>query len=51
MVILMLTFQRLDYFLISDALKDQVEESEIHTEMHGASDHVPLTLKLSSKKA
>ena len=36
---------RIDYFIVSDALKDQLESASIHQEIFG-SDHCPVELKL-----
>ncbi len=36
---------RIDYFLVSDALEDRLEDAEIHMEIMG-SDHCPIVLKL-----
>ena len=36
---------RIDYFLISDRLKDRMEDARIHTEILG-SDHCPIELIL-----
>jgi len=40
---------RIDYFLVSDALKDRIEESSIHPEVMG-SDHCPIEIILSNLK-
>ncbi len=37
---------RIDYFLISDRLKDKLEDAKIHTEIEG-SDHCPVETTLS----
>ena len=37
---------RIDYFLISDRLKDKLEDAKIHTEIEG-SDHCPVEVTLS----
>jgi exodeoxyribonuclease-3 len=37
---------RIDYFLVSTKLKDQINEAEIHTDIHG-SDHCPVSIQLS----
>lgn len=37
---------RIDYFLVSDRLKDQIETASIHSEIYG-SDHCPVELQLS----
>ena len=36
---------RIDYFLISDRLRDRLHEASIHTEIYG-SDHCPVELVL-----
>lgn len=36
---------RIDYFLVSDRLRDQLEEAKIHTEVYG-SDHCPVEVDL-----
>lgn len=36
---------RIDYFLVSDRLKDQIEGASIHTEIYG-SDHCPVELEM-----
>lgn len=36
---------RIDYFLVSEALKDKIKEAEIHTEIMG-SDHCPVELQI-----
>lgn len=36
---------RIDYFLVSDDLRDQIRSAEIHTDIFG-SDHCPVALKL-----
>lgn len=36
---------RIDYFLVSDALKDRIESTDIHNEIYG-SDHCPVELVL-----
>ena len=40
---------RIDYFLVSDVLKDRIEESSIHPEVMG-SDHCPIEIVLSNFK-
>ncbi|MDF2633076.1 MAG: Exodeoxyribonuclease [Caproiciproducens sp.] len=40
---------RIDYFLVSDGLKDKIEESCIHPEIMG-SDHCPIEIVLSNLK-
>jgi len=40
---------RIDYFLVSDGLKDKIEESSIHPEVMG-SDHCPIEIVLSNLK-
>ena len=40
---------RIDYFLVSDVLKDRIEESSIHPEVMG-SDHCPIEIILSNLK-
>jgi len=37
---------RIDYFLISDSLKDNLESAEIYDEVHG-SDHCPLEIEIN----
>ncbi|MBQ7563550.1 MAG: exodeoxyribonuclease III [Lachnospiraceae bacterium] len=37
---------RIDYFLVSESLKDRIREARIHTEVFG-SDHCPVELELS----
>lgn len=37
---------RIDYFVVSDRLRDRLEEAEIRTEIHG-SDHCPVELVLA----
>ena len=37
---------RIDYFLISEALKDKLEDAKIHTQIMG-SDHCPVELDLN----
>lgn len=37
---------RIDYFLVSDRIKDQIESAEIHTEIMG-SDHCPVEVDLN----
>lgn len=37
---------RIDYFLVSTALADQIEKAEIHTDITG-SDHCPISLELN----
>lgn len=41
---------RLDYFVVTPDLMDQVVSSEIRHEGWGASDHVPLVLTLKENK-
>ena len=36
---------RIDYFIVSDALKDKVKEADIHTQILG-SDHCPVSLEI-----
>ena len=36
---------RIDYFLVSEELKDRLEDAKIHTEVTG-SDHCPVELDL-----
>lgn len=36
---------RIDYFIVSEQLKDQIEEVDIHSNIYG-SDHCPILLKL-----
>jgi len=36
---------RIDYFLVSSALKEKLEYAEIHTDIHG-SDHCPVSIQL-----
>lgn len=38
---------RIDYFIVSDQLKNQIEEAEIHHDVLG-SDHCPVLLKMSN---
>jgi exodeoxyribonuclease-3 len=38
---------RLDYFFVSQKLKEQISNAEIHNDIHG-SDHCPVSLKLST---
>jgi exodeoxyribonuclease-3 len=38
---------RLDYFLVSQKLKEQISDAEIHNDIHG-SDHCPVSIKLST---
>jgi exodeoxyribonuclease III len=40
---------RLDYFVTSEGILDQVEESEIHSDVMG-SDHCPISLTLNVSK-
>ena len=37
---------RIDYFIVSDALRDRIQKAEIHNEVFG-SDHCPVELELS----
>lgn len=37
---------RIDYFLVSDTLKDTVQEAEIHNDIHG-SDHCPVSVNVN----
>ena len=37
---------RIDYFIVSDRLKDRVRESVIHADVYG-SDHCPVELDLA----
>ena len=41
---------RIDYFLVSDRLRDRIEKAEIFSEIHG-SDHCPVGLTLSDTSA
>ena len=41
---------RIDYFLVSDRLRDRIEKAEIFSEIHG-SDHCPVGLTLSDTPA
>ena len=41
---------RIDYFLVSDALKDSLVDADIHENIFG-SDHCPVSLKLSLQNA
>lgn len=36
---------RIDYFIVSEALKDQIQEAKIHTDIFG-SDHCPVSLEI-----
>ena len=36
---------RIDYFLASEALKENIKDAEIHTELFG-SDHCPVSIEL-----
>ena len=36
---------RIDYFLVSEALRDRLVDAEIHTEVRG-SDHCPVELRI-----
>jgi len=38
---------RIDYFLVSKKLKEQISDAEIHNDIHG-SDHCPVSLRLST---
>jgi endonuclease/exonuclease/phosphatase family metal-dependent hydrolase len=38
---------RLDYFFVSQKLKEQISNAKIHNDIHG-SDHCPVSLKLST---
>ncbi|KAL5040419.1 hypothetical protein RTP6_7837 [Batrachochytrium dendrobatidis] len=38
---------RLDYFVVSKALQDDIIEADIRSEIYGASDHVPILLLLN----
>lgn len=40
---------RIDYFIVSERLKDRIEEAAVHTEIMG-SDHCPVSLKLNMKQ-
>ncbi len=41
---------RLDYFVVSERMKDQITEAKINSEVMGA-DHCPVELHIISKKA
>ena len=36
---------RIDYFIVSDSLKEKIKDAKIHTEIYG-SDHCPVELDL-----
>ena len=36
---------RIDYFLVSDILKEEIKEAKIHSEIYG-SDHCPVSLEI-----
>ncbi|KAI8928522.1 Endonuclease/exonuclease/phosphatase [Entophlyctis helioformis] len=41
---------RLDYFVVSHALKDRILDADIRSEVYGASDHVPIVLVMQTAK-
>jgi len=38
---------RIDYFLVSESLKDKIQKAEIHNEAYG-SDHCPISLSFQN---
>lgn len=37
---------RLDFFLVSNEMKERVKHADIHQELHGISDHCPVTIEV-----